>query len=158
MTRRRSAIVQPPTPHKPGRGRDALVSAALFVVTVAIYFQTAGFNFVNVDDSAYVPENPYVLSGLTLPSVQWAWTHFHDSNWIPLTWMSLMFDTSFYGYHPGGYHLTNVLLHAASTVLLYLAFVAGTGARAKSAVVAALFALHPLHVESVAWVAERKDV
>jgi protein O-mannosyl-transferase len=158
MTRRKPATVPSPTAPKAGRGRDALVCAALFVATLAVYFQTAGFDFINVDDSAYVPDNPYVLAGLTLPSVKWSWTHFHDSNWIPLTWMSLMFDTSFYGYHPGGYHLTNALLHAANSMILYLALAAATEARARSAVVAALFALHPLHVESVAWVAERKDV
>jgi protein O-mannosyl-transferase len=158
MTRRKPASVQSPVAPKKGRGRDALLGAALFAVTLGVYFQTVGFGFINVDDSAYVPDNPYVLAGLTLPSVKWSWTHVHDANWIPLTFMSLMFDTSFYGYHPGGYHLTNAVLHAANTVLLYLALAAATGARAKSAVVAALFALHPLHVESVAWVAERKDV
>lgn len=158
MTPRKSAPVPSPAAPKKGKGRDALICAALFISTMGIYFQTAGFGFINVDDSAYVPENPYVLAGLTIPSVKWGWTHFHDANWIPLTWMSLMCDTSFYGYHPGGYHLTNSLLHAANAVLLYLVLAAGTGARLKSAVVAALFALHPLHVESVAWVAERKDV
>jgi protein O-mannosyl-transferase len=166
MTRRKPVPVRSPTapkgvgdtPPKGGRGRDALICIALFAVTLAIYFQTAGFDFINVDDPAYVPENPYVLAGLTLPSVKWSWTHFHDSNWIPLTWMSLMCDTSFYGYHPGGYHLTNAVLHAANSIVLYLALAAATGAWTRSAVVAALFALHPLHVESVAWVAERKDV
>jgi tetratricopeptide (TPR) repeat protein len=82
----------------------------------------------------------------------------HDSNWIPLTWLSLLLDTTIYGGRPGGYHLTNAFVHSANTVLLFLALVVATGARAKSAVVAALFALHPLHVESVAWVSERKDV
>jgi protein O-mannosyl-transferase len=143
---------------KRGRGRDALVCVALFVATLLAYFQTFHFGFVSHDDPIYVFENPHVLSGLTLPNVKWSWTHFHDSNWIPFTFMSLMADTSFYGFHPGGYHLTNALLHAANSMLLYLALAAATGARTKSAVVAALFAMHPLHVESVAWIAERKDV
>ena len=143
---------------KGGKGRDALVCVALLVATLLVYFQTFHFGFVSHDDPIYVLENPHVLSGLTLPNVKWSWTHFYDTNWIPFTFMSLMADTSLYGFHPGGYHLTNTLLHAANSMLLYLALAAATGARTKSAVVAALFALHPLHVESVAWIAERKDV
>jgi tetratricopeptide (TPR) repeat protein len=125
---------------------------------VLVYAQVWGFGFITVDDSAYVPGNPYVLDGLTLRSVIWSVTTFHDSNWIPLTWLSLMLDTDLYGVRPGGYHLTNVLLHAASAVLLFLALARATRNGPRSAFVAALFALHPLHVESVAWVAERKDV
>ncbi len=143
---------------KAGRGRDALVCAALFVATLLVYFQTFHFGFVSHDDPLYVLQNPHVLTGLTLPNVKWSWTHFYDTNWIPFTFMSLMADTSLYGFHPGGYHLTNTLLHAANSMLLFLALAAATGVRTKSAVVAALFALHPLHVESVAWIAERKDV
>jgi protein O-mannosyl-transferase len=143
---------------KKGRGRDALVCVGLFVATLLVYFQTLRFGFVCWDDPIYVYENTHVLSGLTLSNVKWSWTHFYDTNWIPFTFMSLMGDTSFYGCHPGAYHLTNTLLHAANSMLLYLALAAATGARAKSGVVAALFALHPLHVESVAWIAERKDV
>lgn len=143
---------------KRGRGRDALVCAALLVVTLLVYFQTFHFGFVSHDDPIYVFENPHVLSGLTLANVKWSWTHFYDTNWIPFTFMSLMADTSLYGFHPVGYHLTNTLLHAANAILLYLALAAATGARTKSAVVAAFFALHPLHVESVAWISERKDV
>ena len=141
-----------------GRGREALICVALLVATLLVYFQTFRFGFVAHDDPVYVYDNPHVLSGLTLANVKWSWTHFHDTNWIPFTFMSLMADASLYGSQPGGYHLTNSLLHAANALLLYLALVAATGARAKSAVVAALFALHPLHVESVAWIAERKDV
>ena len=141
-----------------GSRRDLILSVLLFSATLLVYAQVWGFGFVTVDDSAYVPGNRYVLEGITLHSVKWSWTAIHDSNWIPLTWLSLMLDTDLYGRRPGGYHLTNALLHAANAVLLFLALVVATRARAKSAVVAALFALHPLHVESVAWVAERKDV
>jgi protein O-mannosyl-transferase len=139
-------------------GRDVLVCVALIVATLLVYFQTFHFAFVSHDDQIYVYDNPHVLTGLTLANVKWSWTHFYDTNWIPFTFMSLMADASLYGVHAGGFHLTNALLHAANALLLYLALAAATGARAKSAVVAALFALHPLHVESVAWIAERKDV
>jgi protein O-mannosyl-transferase len=144
-------------PHTGSRS-NLILAVLLFSVTLLVYAQVWGFGFVTVDDSAYVPGNPYVLEGITLRSVKWSWTAIHDSNWIPLTWLSLMLDTEIYHGRPGGYHLTNALMHAANAVLLFLALVVATRARAKSAVVAALFALHPLHVESVAWVAERKDV
>lgn len=141
-----------------GGRRDLAVAALLFAATLAVYLQVWNFGFVIVDDSAYVLANPHVLAGITLAGVKWSFTAIHDSNWIPLTWISLMLDTDLYGGRPGGYHLTNVLLHAANSVLLFWALKIATQTTAKSAVVAALFALHPLHVESVAWVAERKDV
>jgi protein O-mannosyl-transferase len=137
---------------------DLLLAASLVAATVLVYAQVGGFGFITVDDPAYVPANPHVREGITLRGVAWSLTAVHDCNWIPLTWLSLMLDTQIYGLRAGGYHLTNVFLHAASTVVLYMALVASTGSRARSAFVAALFALHPLHVESVAWVAERKDV
>jgi Flp pilus assembly protein TadD len=146
------------TPPGRERRRDLFLAVLLFASTLLVYAQVCGFGFITVDDSAYVPGNAYVQEGLTLRSVIWSFTTFHDSNWIPLTWLSLMLDTDLYGVRPGGYHLTNVLLHAANAVLLFLALARATRNRARSAFVAALFALHPLHVESVAWVAERKDV
>jgi protein O-mannosyl-transferase len=138
--------------------RRLMLSVLLFLTTILVYGQVWTFGFVDYDDPAYVTGNPPVLQGITLESVKWSWTHIHDSNWIPLTWLSLMFDTNLYRGYAGGYHLTNALLHAANTVILFLALASATANRARSAVVAALFALHPLHVESVAWVAERKDV
>ena len=108
--------------------------------------------------SAYVTDNAYVQQGLTRAGVAWSFTTVHDANWIPLTWISLMLDTDVYGVRPGGYHVTNALLHAVNTVLLLLALTRATGNLLRSGFVAALFALHPLHVESVAWIAERKDV
>ena len=110
----------------------------LFAATLLVYAQVWEFGFVTVDDSAYVPGNPYVLQGLTPQSVIWSWTAVHDSNWIPFTWLSLMLDTNLYHGRPGGYHVTNALMHAVSAVLLFVALLMATGARGKSAVVAAL--------------------
>jgi hypothetical protein len=115
-------------------------------------------DFINYDDTAYVTECPQVQAGLTRDSVRWAFTTREASNWHPLTWLSLMLDRQLFGPRPFGFHLTNLLLHLANTVLLFVVLRAMTGLRWRSAFVAALFALHPLHVESVAWVAERKDV
>ena len=141
----------------PASRQNLLWAVLLFAVTLLVYAQVWGFGFVVVDDSLYIG-NPHVPQGLTLANAIWSWKTVDDSNWIPLTWLSLLLDTNVYGGRPGGYHLTNALLHGANTVVLFLALATATRARAKSAVVAALFALHPLHVESVAWVAERKDV
>jgi Flp pilus assembly protein TadD len=145
-------------PQASANRRNLLLSTLLFAFTLLVYAQVWGFGFVVIDDPFYVPDNPPVLMGLTPASVKWAWTRFHDCNWIPLTWLSLMLDTELFAGRPGGYHLTNALLHATNTVLLFLTLACATQSRGKSAVVAALFGLHPLHVESVAWVAERKDV
>jgi len=159
MNRQTSQRVTPSAERRDfARHQLVILAVLLFVATLAVYSPVWGFGFVIVDDPTYVPENPHVIEGITLQSVKWSWTAFHDANWIPLTWLSLMFDTNVFGGRAGGYHLTNTLLHAANTVLLFLAIVTATQACAKSFVVAALFALHPLHVESVAWVAERKDV
>jgi tetratricopeptide (TPR) repeat protein len=138
--------------------RTRLICLALAFVTVAVYCRVAGFAFINYDDPDYVTENPMVLGGLSFRSALWAFTHFHASNWHPLTWISHMLDCQLFGLHAGAHHLVNVALHAANAVLLFLLLRRSTGAQWRSAMVAALFALHPLHVESVAWVAERKDV
>lgn len=132
----------------------ALIAACAF----ALYLQTAGFSFVEYDDPAYVTQNPHVAEGLTWKSVAWALTSVYGSNWHPLTWLSHMLDIELFGMNAGMHHLVNVFFHAANGVLLFLALEAMTGYRARSAVVALLFTVHPLHVESVAWVAERKDV
>jgi protein O-mannosyl-transferase len=135
------------------------ISAALAVLTLLIYCPTFNYPFVNYDDPVYVFKNPHVQAGLTADGVRWAFTAFDCGNWHPLTWLSLQLDVDLYGgLRPGGFHLTNVLLHVTNTLLLFLVLGRMTGAVWRSAVVAALFALHPLHVESVAWVAERKDV
>jgi hypothetical protein len=115
-------------------------------------------DFLTFDDDMYVTHNPMVRAGLTWPGVKWAFRAFHSSNWHPLTWLSHMLDVQIFGLWPGGHHLTNAVWHLANTILLFLFLARVTGGLWPSAVVAALFALHPLHVESVAWVAERKDV
>jgi tetratricopeptide (TPR) repeat protein len=117
------------------------------------------YQFLNADDDEYVTANPHVKGGLNGPDLRWALTALHANNWHPLTWVSLQLDAQLFGGHnAGAFHRTNVLLHAANTVVLFLVLRALTGAVWRSAVVAAFFAVHPLHVESVAWVAERKDV
>ena len=134
------------------------VCAALVLACVAIYGQTLSHEFVNYDDTLYVTKNVQVQAGLNLNSIVWAFVTEEAHYFHPLTWMSHMLDCSLYGMHPWGHHLTNLLFHAAASVLLFLALRLLTGALWPSAAVAALFAVHPLHVESVAWVAERKDV
>jgi len=135
-----------------------VVCALLVVATLAGYWPVVGYDFVTYDDPVYVYENAHVQSGLTAQSVRWAFANLEAGFWHPLTWLSLLVDRACFGLRPGGYHLTSLLLHVANTLLLFLALRRMTGATWRSAVVAALFALHPLHVESVAWVSERKDV
>jgi len=120
--------------------------------------RTLGHQFVNYDDNLYVYENPEVTRGLTLQGIIWAFTHVRCSNWHPLTWISHMLDCQLYGLNPGGHHFTNILLHATTAIVLFLVLRRMTGFLWRSAFVAAVFAIHPLRVESVAWVAERKDV
>src|SRR5262249_30825147 len=114
--------------------------------------------FFNLDDYEYVLHNPHVRTGPTSRNLAWAFTTFHCGNWHPLTWLSLQLDYALYGTVPCGYHWTNVVLHTANGLFLFLVMRYLTGAVWRSAWVAGLFAVHPLHVESVAWVAERKDV
>ena len=131
----------------------------LLLLAIGVAFgQTVRYEFFNLDDDTYVYENPQVSRGLSAEGIAWAFTQSHDANWHPLTWISLMLDCQVYGLSAGGYHLTNVLLHAATAVLLFLVLQRMTGDFWPGALVAALFAVHPLRVESVAWVTERKDV
>jgi tetratricopeptide (TPR) repeat protein len=138
--------------------KKILISLMLVAVTCAVYVRVSEHQFVDYDDGLYITDNPRVQSGLTASGIVWAFTTLHAGNWHPLTWLSHMADIQLFGLNPGPHHLMNVLLHAVNTVLLFLLLLRMTGARWRSALVAALFALHPLHVESVAWVAERKDV
>ena len=132
----------------------ALLTAAVF----AAYGQTLRFGFVSYDDPAYVTDNIHVNAGVTWNGIVWAFTHSWAGNWFPLTWLSHMLDCQLFGLDSGLHHLTNVCIHVLATFLLYAVLRRITNARWPSAMVAALFALHPLHVESVAWIAERKDV
>lgn len=135
-----------------------VVALLLAVLTIGVFGQVGGFDFIRLDDDLYVTQNRHVQSGFTAQSLAWALTNLDAGFWHPLTWLSLMLDFQWYGLNPSGFHWTNLILHVASTLLLFLVLQRMTGALWKSAFVAALFALHPLHVESVAWVAERKDV
>jgi tetratricopeptide (TPR) repeat protein len=130
----------------------------LTIITLSVYWKAGSLDFVKYDDPGYVTQNSHVIQGLSLENVRWAFTTIEMSNWHPITWMSYMIDGRLYGLNPQGYHLTNVFLHIANTLLLFLFLNRTTGSPWRSAFVAALFALHPLHVESVAWVSERKDV
>jgi tetratricopeptide (TPR) repeat protein len=135
-----------------------LIDVGLIALTLAVYGQAWDFDFIAFDDPACVADNVHVTSGLSLAGVSWAFRTFYEANWIPLTWISLMADTSLYGGWRGGYHITNVLLHVANVLLLFHFLRRATDRVGPSAVVAALFAVHPIHAESVAWVTERKDV
>jgi len=135
-----------------------ILCVALIAVTIGVFLQTADHRFINFDDPGYVTENPRVKGGLTGENVAWAFSATAMSNWHPLTWLSHMTDVQLFGLNPRGHHLTSVFLHVATTALLFFLLAQITGAPWQSLFVAALFALHPLHVESVAWVAERKDV
>src|SRR5208282_3838197 len=150
---------QPTLPVGSGDSR-AVLGVCLFLAGAVwvVFGQTLHHGFVNYDDAVYIADNPAVLGGLSLKGIGWAFTHNVNVNWTPLTVISHMLDCQFYGLHAGGHHLTNLLLHATSTILLFLVLRQMTGALWRSAFVAAVFAIHPLRVQSVAWVAERKDV
>ena len=144
---------------KSGTALQKLLLGLLLCFTALLaYWPAARCGFVNFDDTDYVTENFQVQTGLTLKGLAWAFRTGHAANWHPLTWLSHMLDAQLYGLQPAGHHLTSLCLHLANTVLLFLLFNRMTGALWRSALVAALFALHPTHVESVAWVSERKDV
>ena len=134
------------------------ICAFLVVITWVVFIQTLRFPFITFDDEVYVYENRAVLSGLTLHGIAWAFTHVVDANWHPLTILSHMLDCSLFGLNAGGHHFTNVWLHSIAVVALFLILHNMTGATWRSAFVAALFAIHPLHIESVAWISERKDI
>ena len=136
----------------------ALICLALAVVTAALYLPITHYGFVNFDDDDYITNNSHVQAGLTWAGVIWAFQTGAAANWHPLTWISHMLDCQLYGLNPGGHHSTNLIFHIFNTLLLFLWLRQITGALWRSAMVAALFAWHPLHVESVAWASERKDV
>jgi tetratricopeptide (TPR) repeat protein len=138
--------------------RYLLICTFLVISTLVVYWQVKDHAFINLDDNQYITENIHVQCGLTYDGMKWALTAFHATNWHPVTWLSHMLDIQFFGFKPGAHHLVNLFFHVINTLLLFTVLNRMTHALWKSAFVAALFALHPLHVESVAWVAERKDV
>jgi protein O-mannosyl-transferase len=145
-------------PNDLGKAPLLAVSAVLVVLTIFVYAQVAHFQFLTYDDYNYVTGNPHVARGITASGIIWAFTSFDASNWHPVTWLSHMADVQLFGMNPGAHHITNAVIHSLSSLLLLFLLLRITGSLWKSSVVAALFALHPAHVESVAWVAERKDV
>jgi len=160
MTNPDSSLATPPTPTGSDRTSVSAWWLALLLgaLTLAIYSPLLRWDFVNYDDPDYVTANPRVQAGLTAGNVAWAFTTGQAGNWHPLTWLSLLLDVSLFGPGAAGFHFTNLLLHTVSTLLLFALLLQSTGAKWRCAAVAALFAWHPVHVESVAWVSERKDV
>jgi tetratricopeptide (TPR) repeat protein len=144
-------------PERSSIAADVCICLALVLAVAAAYAPVAGYGFVNFDDPEYVYENPHVRRGLTWTGIVWAFGY-HAANWHPLTWLSHMLDCQLFGPEAGAMHVSSAVMHAAAAVVLFLALQRMTAARWPSAVVAGLFALHPLRVESVAWISERKDV
>src|SRR5438094_4492032 len=152
---RRSVI--PPSQTTGLKRPDLVILLGLAVMTFGIYAQVIGHQFITLDDPTYIQENPLVNRGVTLAGLAWAFSTFHATNWHPLTWISHMIDCQLFGTNAGRHLLVNALIHLANTLLVFWFLLRTTHARWLSALVAALFALHPLHVESVAWASERKD-
>src|SRR5436853_4727212 len=142
------------------QSRWALIGISIFLVAItwAVFGQTGRYQSVNYDDPLYVLDNAHVRAGLTWRGIEWAFTHVHSQNWHPLTTISHMLDCQLFGLNPGAHHLVNVFFHSIAAVLLFILLAQITNRIWASAFVAAVFAIHPLRVESVAWIAERKDV
>lgn len=138
--------------------KDLVLLAGVLLATVVVFFPIGNHQFITYDGEAYVTKNEFVRAGLSRDGIVWAFSTFYTGNWHPLTWLSHMVDSELYGLSPAGHHWTNLVLHLTSTALLFGLLRRMTRAAGRSAMVAALFAVHPLHVESVAWIAERKDV
>ena len=138
--------------------RDLIIGLALVGLGLLVYWPVYRFEFVHYDDAEYVAENVRVHAGLTAANVAWAFRTFYFDNWHPLTWLSYMLDYQLFGLKPGAFHITNAIFHCLNSLLVYGVLRNLTGARWPSAFAAAVFAVHPLHVESVAWISERKDV
>ena len=137
---------------------EFVFSFFLILAILFIYYQTKNYDFVLLDDDVYVTENPFVAGGFHSENIKWAFLNSHGGFWIPLTWLSYMIDSQLHGLQPGYYHMTNLIFHICNTLLLFFIFRQMTGEVARSWFVAALFAVHPVHVESVAWISERKDL
>ena len=138
--------------------KNIILCLFLASLTSLFYWDLTDHQFIVADDHVYILDNSHVQSGLNRESVRWAFTTTRAEFWHPLTWLSYMLDTQLFGVNPGGYLFTNLLLHVLNSLLLFFILQKMTGATVQSVFAAALFALHPLHVESVAWIAERKDV
>lgn len=152
------ASTAPPNPKPPRPWLPLVIAAALATVTLLVFWPVREHDFIILDDPDYVTQNPQITGGLSVAGIRWAFTQTHASNWHPLSWISHMVDCHVFGVDPGPHHLVNVGFHALNSIFLFLLLRMLTGALWRSALVGALFALHPLHVESVAWIAERKDL
>ncbi len=141
-----------------GARRDYLIYILLIVITLAVFWRVTDLEFNHFDDNVFVTDNQHVLSGMTGENIRWAFTATRGGTWMPLVWLSYLFDHQVGDIDPQVYHLTNLALHLVNVILLFVVLFELTRSRWRSAFVAALFAIHPLHVESVAWIAERKDV
>src|SRR5450631_3227144 len=146
------------TVYQPRMFRPRSIGLMLALVTLLVYLPATSNQFINYDDPQYVVENQVVQEGLTWVGIKWAFLDAHASNWHPLTWLSHMADCNLFRLNPGGPHLVNILFHSVNTALLFVLLFRLTNKMWTSAFVGAMFAWHPLHVESVAWIAERKDV
>lgn len=138
--------------------RNLAIAAAIFALTLVVFHGVGTYEFLGYDDNLYVTENDVVTGGWSVDGVRWALTTGHAGNWVPVTWLSHMLDVELFGVEAGAHHRVNVVLHAANAVLLFVLFVGMTGDRGPAAFLALAFAIHPLHVESVAWIADRKDL
>ncbi len=143
---------------KQNKDWSVLIYLVLALTVFVVFYQVHSFDFINYDDPAYVYENPNIQLGITLKTIKWAFSTTRSSNWHPLTWLSHALDWQLFGFNPGGHHYTNLIFHIINTLLVFMVLKQMTRAVWASVFVAALFGLHPLHVESVAWIAERKDV
>ena len=135
-----------------------LVVLMLIILTLGVYWSVQNYEFINFDDPIYITQNSQIQSGITLEGICWAFSTNYFGLWNPLVWISFMFDYQLFGFNAGGYHWTNVIIHIFNIVLLFFSFQNLKGLIWRSAFVAALFAIHPINVESVAWIAERKNV
>lgn len=138
--------------------KKLLLSFTLLIMTLCVYWQTGTHGFCLLDDGDYIANNPAVLNGISPEGIAWAFSSFHTGNWHPVTWLSHMLDVQVFGRNSSAYHFVNVTIHSLNAMLVFLLLVQLTAALWRSFLVALLFALHPLHVESVAWIAERKDL
>jgi hypothetical protein len=138
--------------------KNLIVMVVLTIVVAAVFWQVHSFEFLNYDDDKYVSENNHILTGLTWENIKWVFTNEHGGNFHPLTGLSHILDCQLFGLKPGMHHLANLLFHIVNTLLLFIVLWQMTDARWQSAFVAALFALHPMHVEPVVWISSRKDV
>jgi len=137
---------------------NLLFCLLLAILILIPYYQVKNFGFISLDDGLYVSKNMHVQNGIKISEIKWAFLNFDSSNWHPITWLSHMFDCELYGLNPSGHHWTNLLIHIANSLLLFFILFHMTGFYWRSFLVAILFAIHPLHVESVVWISERKDV